>query len=68
MGGRHSCSVVGSVFCVEERTSVSRACMQRSFATVKEQRDFLVKYSRHDDLREYMARLWYGHCQLIREQ
>ena len=50
-------AVVGSVF-GEERTSVSRACMQRSFARVKEQRNFFVKYSRHDDLREYMARLW----------
>ena len=50
-------AVVGSVF-GQERTSVSRACMQRSFARVKQQRDFFVKYSRHDDLREYMARLW----------
>ena len=32
--------------------------MQRSFARVKEQWDIFVKYSCHDDLRGYMARLW----------
>ena len=32
--------------------------MQRSFARVKEQREFFVKCSRDDDMREYMATSW----------